>query len=302
MKRNSWIIITCILVFFACRKELEYEGEGKTPVLVLNAVVENDSLFRVYLERTVFFLSAEPNSSKFISTGATIKVTNVTTSEVYVMQQATKDNLYEFPFTVKPNTYYKIEVNHPDYPSISSEMVTTNSVSIVLTDTLSFTTDQGGYMRAKIKWNDPSGENYYMLRVKNFMDVENESEYWTDNSYYLGINSKDPSIDNSENTGLDGSTYDVSDLLFNDRLFNGSEKTMEFNFPYSPSFTLDSSISVTQEYTINLITMNKETYLYYISMKKNDAADFFSEPVKVYSNILNGFGIFGTLGYSLWKL
>jgi hypothetical protein len=48
--------------------------------------------------------------------------------------------------------------------------------------------------------------------------------------------------------------------------------------------------------------MNKETYLYYVSTQANINSDFFSEPVKVLSNIENGFGIFGSLNYSFKKL
>jgi len=52
-------------------------------------------------------------------------------------------------------------------------------------------------------------------------------------------------------------------------------------------------------YYIRFYTVSKEFYQYYISLSKhlNAQDEFFMEPVQVYSNIKNGFGIFA--GYSI---
>ncbi|MEN9303302.1 MAG: hypothetical protein RL264_1731 [Bacteroidota bacterium] len=297
MKKLILLSILSVLVM-SCQKEIEFKGKSKDPVMVLNGVVENDSLFRVYLERSVFFLSSENASVKYISSGALLKVTNLTTGEVYTMNESTfpSPNLYEFPFITTPNTQYKIEVTHPDYPSISAEMITTAKVNLNSVDTVSVIKNQEKLLKITFNWNDPTTENYYMVRVRQ--DIESAEYSYTN---YLYMSSTDLSIDNSTNTDIDGSVYPTNTFLFTDTKFNGQQKSMEFlaNY-YSPSD--DPMNPVDEKVYCELISMNKATYLYYVSMTASLQTDFFSEPVKVLSNINNGFGIFGSLNYSVKKL
>lgn len=298
MRKFAQILsLVLIFVLHGCQKEIEYNGPGKDSVMVLNGVVENDSIFRIRLERSVFFLSNEPETDKYITSGATVNVTNINTNQTYTLNQSTSGNVYDFPFTVTPNTKFKINVSHPSYPTIESEMTTTTKVDIVSVDTASIIKDQQPYLKTRLTWNDPSAtDNYYIIRMKSTYTSTNESY-----EYPLYLLSNDVSVDNSENTDIDGSIYPVSDLMFNDDKFNGQTKTLEFLTSFYPHYSEPSNPS-TVSYDIYLITMNKETYQYYVSMKKNIYMDFFSEPVKVYSNILNGFGIFGTLNYSRYSL
>jgi hypothetical protein len=288
----KFAILISLFTLVSCQKEIEYNGPGKDPRLVLNGAVENDSIFRLSLEKTVFFLSNESSDAKYINAGATINVTNLTTNQSYSLNQSNAGNFYEFPFLVSPDTKYKVSVTHPDYPTIESEMTTTSKVEIISVDTSTIVKDQQNFLKARIKWNDPSTENYYMIRVKSKYSSANE---YYEYPYYLLSN--DVSIDNSQNTDINGSVYSVTDLMFNDKLFNGNEKTLEVLFNYNQPY-IDPLNPATVVNDLYLITMNKETYQYYVSMKKNISMDFFSEPVKVFTNITNGFGIFGTLNYS----
>jgi hypothetical protein len=290
MKNNLIFVAILSVLLFACQKEIKYKGSGSKSLLVLNAVVENDSIFSVYLEKSVFFLSAEQNSSKHITSGATITVKNITTGEEFVVSNPTVENRYDFPFVVSPNTSYSIQVEHADYPTISATMISASVIPLLSVDTISVIKNNQSILKSTLTWNDPLDENYYMIRVN--MDVEDvEYSY----SQLLYISSTDVAIDNSENTDISGNVYDVHELLFDDKKFNGKQKKLEINSNFA---TYYFSPDVNIKLTYYLISMNKETYLYYRSALKNLYMDEFSEPVKVYSNIKNGFGIFGTVNYS----
>lgn len=295
MKKLIFLSISLIL-FGACQKEIEFKGNAKANVLVLNGVVENDSVFSVFLERSSFFLSSEVSGANEISSGALIKVTNLTSGEVFTMTQSTVGNRYDFPFVTASNTRFKIEVSHPSYPSISSEMTTISKVNITSVDSVTVIKNQENRLKVNFKWNDPSEENYYMVLIKQAVSAP-DFEY----TEYLYMESTDPSIDNTNNTDIDGSVYPVNSYLFDDKKFNGQQKEIDFvcSYYYPNNDPLNP---VTEIISCELISMNKETYLYYVSMQANVESDFFSEPVKVLSNIKNGFGIFGTLNYSVKKL
>jgi hypothetical protein len=281
VKTLKFILAIFLFMAFSCQKEIEYNGPGKDTRLVLNGVVENDSIFRLSLEKTIFFLSNEPVEAKYITSGATINVTNLSTKQSYSLNQSNVGDLYEFPFFVTPDTKYSVSVTHPDYNSIESEITTTSKVDIISVDTSTIVKDQQNFLKVRITWNDPSTENYYMIRVKSKYASANE---YYEYPYYLLSN--DVSIDNSQNTDIDGSIYPVSDLMFDDTKFNGQTKTLEVLFNYNNPY-IDPFNPATIVNELYLITMNKETFKYYVSLKKNVNMDFFSEPVKVFTNITN---------------
>ena len=215
MKANKLIgTLACAAVLFSCEKAIEYKGEGKDPLLVVNALQQNDSTFKVYLERSFFFLSDENLNDKYIKTGAIVKVTNLSTNEVFTMTQSTYDNVYEFPFITAASTKYKIEVSHTDYPSVSSEITTVPAVSLTDVDTSGYSEDGSLYKKATLKWNDPAGENFYLLRL-----YYEDPLY--DYLYQLNFTCKDEVTNGTETEPFTSEDPSFYELLFSDELFNG---------------------------------------------------------------------------------
>lgn len=288
MKKNNLIYLIISIVLFSCTKEIRYKGEDKDPVLVLNGIQDNDSIFKIYLERSFFFLSSEETNEKYIKSGATVVLTNLSSGETTTLTQSTLDNIYEFPFTVPENTSYKIEVSHPDYKKISANMTTVAKINLISVDTSSYTSTDGSLnKKAKIKWQDPAGENYYFLKIGYY-----DPQY--DYSYDVWFSSTDPIFSDNSDAGIDGG-FEMGEGVFNDQLFDGTTKEVEVSF-----YTyLADSIQNNPIYTYELSSVSKETYMYIESVKKKvNSSSFLTEPVKVFSNIENGFGIFGSRSIS----
>nr|MDA3823724.1 DUF4249 family protein [Bacteroidales bacterium] len=83
----------------------------------------------------------------------------------------------------------------------------------------------------------------------------------------------------------------IAKLYFSDEIIDGQKYQLKLEFE-------DWNASYEREYFVELISMNKAGYLYRKSVREfiNSSGDPFSEPVLIYSNIENGFGIFA--GYS----
>ena len=282
-------ILFLAIVFFSCTKDIDYKGDDKAPQLVVNAIVENDSTFRVHLERSYFFLSDEEPDDKYIESGAVVKVTNLNTGEVFTMTQSSYDNVYNFPFLTGPSTKYKIEVSHPSYPAVDAEMTTAPKVDLLAVDTSSYTTGDGELRKkALLSWNDPSGENYYMLHLFYSDPVGNYT-------YQMSYICQDEVTSSSGVDPLSDEEPSYMELVFGDELFAGEQKKLEIEFATYKGVTPAED----PVYTYRLITLNKETYQYYLSVHKHMNNDGpFTEPVKVYNNINNGFGIFSSLNTS----
>jgi hypothetical protein len=278
---------------YSCQKEIEYEGPGRDARLVVNAVVSLDSTFVIRLERTAFFLSEDTKEDRYITSGASIMVTNLTTGEVYYETSPVSENQYVFPFTVTPNTTYRIDVSHPDFPSVSAQMTTVPHVILQSVDTVPVIQDNQMMMEGNFKWQDPPGKQYYMIKIiQNYQD--SSGQYLSPTS----LMSTDAAIDNSNNQNVLGAIDYSSYLLFTDETFDGQNKELKVRFYYS--FYPDPSTTI--DYYCHLISLSEEAYFYYRSLYASMNAGFLSEPVKVFSNIENGYGIFASKSHSVVPL
>lgn len=274
-----------VLGLFSCQKEIEYKGEGREPVMVLNAILEVNKTPTIGLTRSVFFLSNNPNSALTEITNANVKLVDLTNSIEYVLVHISSGN-YQGTTPILPNTKYKIEISHPDYPTISSEMTTVSEVA--LTD-FNFTNVSGPYGDKLIfdfLFQDPSADNYYGVNLLN-KRVETEYDY---DSTILSIDT----VQQSEyvfSTDVSADFFHSYTSFFKDDLFNGASKTYtcETNFyvPYNVEF---ESLS----WTATLTNLSSELYRYFASIQKNQPNGPFNDPTNVYTNVQNGLGIFGS--------
>lgn len=272
----------------SCTKELPFEGKGKKPLLVLNCILVNHEPFQVNIARSVFFLSNQGASSPAIS-DAVVTLTNVTTGEIFVLNQGA-DGDYIFPFDVAPNTTYKIVVTHPDYPTISSELTTVSD--IVMDDVDTSSVQISNYEREKrfvYQFNDLPGSNFYIAVFRRpVLDWQTGDTLQT---YGYGYSTDPSNDDGSVNTAAD-IAYEPR-LFFNDELFSNQYKNFEVR---ERIYNYDDSVNTGYEFT--LINATEDTYKYFKSAPKNLQANPLADPVKVHNNILGGYGIFGSISYS----
>ena len=133
--------------------------------------------------------------------------------------------------------------------------------------------------------DDPLATNYYQI----FLEAEQE---WIDpftgviksNRSRLTIESDDPIVQNKDIIGYDG-------IFLRDILFNGGEGIVSFK-------TSSSNTEFYPAIIVTLRTVSEDFYNYKItgSLHDNSSDNPFAQPVNVYKNIDNGFGIFA--GYS----
>lgn len=280
---KSILILISIVTLASCLKEVDYDSELSKKKLVINALCEVGQPMTIQLERTITFDNLNDSNNK-ITSGATITVTNQNTGQVYTQTVPTVENFYDFPFTVAPNTTYKIVVTHPDYEEVSSTMTTNAIVPIISVDTISKLSDGEPKLEGVITFQDPPGKNYYLIRVTTYYS---DSTFSNSNSNFV---CNDISVGNSLNQDLFGENYGQAYYVFSDDLFEGQVKELKVE-TYNPFYwQINGSINQVE---YELVTLNEDSYKYYKSLIIQSYTDpTFSEPTKLYTNIFNGFGIF----------
>lgn len=286
MNKFPFLIIAAgLLIAASCTKEIKYKGDNEDPLLVLNCIAEKDSTIVVELSKSRFFLSSN-NDDYTITSNAILTLVNQTSGQTYVVTTPDANGKYVFPITALEGNTYSISASHPDFETVTSTMSVLYETPILSVDTSSYSSPNGVFMKANVTWNDPSGTDFYILKL-SVINTSNGIEFLNQ-----PLGSNDQAMDELSASDFAGEENYSPHLFFTDELFDGSQKTLEVRFP--KQWTMPDP---NEHYKFTLHRCTESTYKYLVSSKKAEyaASDFFSEPVKVFTNIENGYGIFGAL-------
>ncbi len=303
IRNLSKILFTVLItatILSSCEKYIEFEGENKPPRLVVNGLIEPDSVFRVDLS----------HSLGFIDVGEIRSVENGTV-DVFLKNGPfletlahMGDGIYEGSLVALAGESYRVEAAAAGMADVSAVDIVPYPVAIANWDTITSTSEGffgSSSLNVSFTITDPAGENYYAIEAF-------EAQYYTvdvvgydpqteqpiyDTIYFdnpqrfaLGLSTNDVVLTSEYTSALgDGILYD-NRFLFSDELFRGSTRTFNFNIDY---FTGSSDME------IKLTSISADLFQYYRTQRSyNDASgDPFSEPVQVFSNIEGGLGIWG---------
>ncbi len=286
-------VLTGITVIFtACRKEIEIELPPIEPALTVNCLFTPDTVFTVRVGKLLPF---NDTVSEYIVDDAVCKIWE---NGIYKEQLTYSINGFYVSETLKASVgkVYQIEVSHPDFETVRAADTVPEPLEIsevyFVHNTLYDVLDEAYFHSINIRFHDDAQkENYYELRL-----VLEDSTYDGDVQYeeILLTKTNDLSL---LYTGL--IELEPASIPFSDELFNGQNYFLSTYYKLPFGGTSGDEIYYKPH---NLIVhFNAVSYQYYkftrqmIMHLRNQESDFFEgigDPVQMYSNIENGYGIF----------
>ncbi len=293
MKKSIYLILLIGLIISSCEKIIDIDVPDKSRKIVVNSIIDPESEFSIKLTQSKSILE---DNMVMILKDAEAKVFEddalVGTMEYLDFDQYTLNNFY--PSIGKS---YRIEVNHPVLQSVSADISIPDPVEIIEMDTSTSIGEWGDKAyNVNIAINDPPGRNYYAVSItltNRVFDWGNQVFLDSTETYSAYLNTLsdtetgfgDGLVDNDLSYYIDGK------LFFSDEIFSvqGDRKELALEYYiYSPG----DSVHV----DVRLDHIAPSYYFYSVSKQKYYQADGnpFAEPVQVYSNIQNGFGLFSS--------
>lgn len=289
------LILTVSISFFlltGCVKILNSELKSKETKMVLNAAISTDSVFTVNVSRTFnIFENESENNLPFIN-GANVRLFE---NDNYLFNLDSFGYGYyrKSDFYPEAGKQYRITVSYGSYKNIESIASVPHMVPIVAFDTSSIIAvpSYGGTeteYTGKITYNDPPDTtNYYQLTCMLYIYNGPNLLF----AYQQGIWPTD------ENSRFFDGEYN-GNLLWSDKLTNGQQ--VSFSFVYYSSYEYELPPDRDQQrlkFEFRLQSLTKEYFTYLKSLgiywETGGSDNPFSEPVVIYSNVDNGYGIFG---------
>lgn len=295
-------------ILFGCSEPIPIDVEETEKKIVVNSIITPDSLIKVNLTKSIGILEVD-NNVKFIE-NAEIKLFE---DDVFI-ENLTFDTLGYYYSSIYPkvNKTYKITATNNELEDVESFTVIPENVVIsdiiydlnyysyvtewwdevnqVLFDTTIYTLES---LTANITFKDTPGvNNYYMLAFYAYIPYY---IYPPPNYEPVYMGDQLTRIEYSSNT-LNYANYfymnELTGYVISDELFQGINYTFSVDV-YIYSLYKPDGTYVDKIYA-NLISVSEDFYNYVISRNKYSSANGnpLAEPVNVFSNVTNGFGLF----------
>ena len=277
------------MLFASCDIVVDLDIPEHERVLVVNSILTTDSMINASISHSVGAFDA--SSISYVN-NATVEVyedgvllgemdEQVSLSYNY-MDELDSTYVYNFNHNPVAGKIYSYEIAHPDYEAVRAETTVPAAVKLNVNDvTLLSEQDYEKHYRVRFSFNDAPEDNFYRLRLRN------------QNAYYDRFNyfeSNDASIISSAGIESDGATFYGDEALFDDEIFNGTEKEISIDF---------FAYNKPTEYTLELTSVSESYYTYIRSLRAHydnqDQFIFAGEPVQVFTNIENGLGVLGSM-------
>lgn len=279
----SALILNVILIMSSCTKEIDINIADAPPKLVLNSIFNPEKAINFVISSTT------PILSDYDTIQGSIHLV-FTENKICLLDTTIFSKTLKTRIIPKPNTKYYLEISSGIYPLISTydsipSKVEIDAGSLLFPAGIDKYGDE--YAEASVTFTDPIDEqNFYELII--YSKYSYDSIFWINGGEF---ETTDPVIINEGDADYHPSTY-----FFSDQLFNGQKYTMHIKHGVGTSH---------KDYAI-LRSVSRNYYLYrkfytrhvYSQQSQGDFLDliFKGEPQSMFSNVVNGYGIFA--GYS----
>lgn len=294
-KKYIYIFIAVIPLIISCEKIIDIDIPDADRKIVLNGLINPDSLIEVNISRSMSIL--EDNKFVFLENASVTLFEDDT--ERGTLQYIGSGDYKLLDFHPASGLSYRLEVESPDLKSVSAIAELPIPITIGEIDTASIE-DSWGNSSLKISFSiqDPPEENFYALalfatrRSFDYDKFELADSMVTSQVYFDLLASGQGGV--QDLLVEDNATVYFNEKVFiADHLFNGTDFNLDLSV--GKYFFMEAD---TVWIDVNVEHVSKSYYLYAASINKYNRThgNPFSEPVSVYTNVENGLGIF--TGYS----
>jgi hypothetical protein len=287
--RNTIAALAILFTMLSCEKVIPFTGDITQPKLVVNSLFENENRWSVHISQSLSVLDTGTLSN---IENATVKIKDGQNNLVEILTHDFGGHYTGFTFP-ELGEDYSVEVEAAGFTSIYSDNNLPSPITIVSVDTSTTVVDDEERLEMSINFSDPVNiDNYYLVSVAAggwFEDETWNGTNWViDSTFFdfsIPILVDDPTFENY------GSNRWDENGIFTDFSFDGQNKTIDIAIN---SGEYDGKLDALYYFEVRLYNITEAAYLYNKSynLYQNASGNPFAQPVQVYSNVTNGFGIF----------
>jgi uncharacterized protein DUF4249 len=291
--RGYKLFILLVLLFSACELTVPVELPEQDPKIVLNSVMGADSLFAAHVSKSLTIAQNSNNQNIVALENAEVLLFENGQKVDSLIFDAGRGIYFAKNTTAGSGKQYRMEVKAAGLPDVWAEMTLPEEVkadSVRLFKHVRSSTNGGYESDLKFYFKDnPDIDNYYVL----ILTAIDSFGYQDD----LCFKTNDRVLVNASNGDFfedaAGEIFYCGEVFFDDLLLDKNQQ--ELTFTFDDAYLNPNTVAI----EISLVNLTEAFYKYTISSELQywNFDNPFAQPVIVYNNIQNGFGIFGGFNF-----
>lgn len=291
---RSLILILTSTILLSCQRYFEIQLPEHEPKFVINADLQVGRPVHVFVSQSLNVLQEGvfPDIQD-----ATVELIEECGQSHFLRykKEGIEAGMYSYTsndLEIQPGKSYQLFVSKAGMPTATGKIAIPNPVNIdnvELSTSISDPLTGAVITNFSINFNDPIEENYYEIGV----NYKGKIDYgWDEGPLVIESKVKLEAV----NPFYQQEHLDGENLLLNDALFNGRKARVEVNGVVMPDLEL--------EIIISLKSLSKEYYDYVntLALQRFNSNNPFSQPVQVFGNIQNGYGILKGSSSHIYKI
>lgn len=281
----------------ACETVVEVSPPSHEPQLVASGFFSTDSLWLVDVSRSVTYTSDERPTAvvdaavEIREADRVVQTLNPSVSGIYAGSG----------FVPQPGKRYTLRVSAPGYEDVEGSDRLPDAPEVASFRATSRKDEGDVVLDLEVELKDPgSDKNYYgifVIQERLRIDVRTGRTEALEPSLFT-FESEDRAFDDGLPDYLNTGIGRHRRPLFTDEVFDGGSRPIQLRVRFNTSDSA-SDVQVLRAFTVVVLSLSENLYTYRTSVDRQDFSDEnpFAEPVRIHSNMKNGFGVFG--GYRI---
>lgn len=300
-KYLSIIMLSAIL--FSCETVVDIDVPFDSRLLVVNAVLDIDSLMKARVSRSMHVLE-DPWRANTQIENAQVEISEVSGAGIHPLFHRENGFYFAENNVAESGKTYRIRVSAPNFETLEGITTIPHPVGIrdfsVSDERIKINQSSSEYNEVRFTIDDPAGQdNYYLIQYFSYIPMY-RYDHNTGDIIFQGISKERiyPLVQDPLLKQING-----ADILITDEFFRGNSFNVIAYINANACFWGNCRLpdgSLIEEFVVEveLRSINRDYYLFLSSLdlQMQTSGDPFAEPAPVYSNIENGLGIFA--GYS----
>ena len=290
--RYVFVILVMAFILSSCERETHVAIPPQAPQLVVESQQGQNISPEAWISRTRSATDPLPQAGQpnpYIVKNAIVCLFE---NDVFrdTLRYDTTERYRSTSATIQPGKTYRIQMSAPNFPSAEAVSFTPTLVPInnlTLTHNARINLEGNIQDQLTMSFNDnASTEDYYLVRISN-----------ANGDFLVCVNTNDKDVEKlvNEDPFYPDDCLQGDRLLLSDVNFNGSLKTIIFFVDSSYLDPVNVSGTIKRA-KVELLHINKDYYNYIKSLNtyENSMDNPFAEPLNLYTNVKNGYGLFTT--------
>lgn len=284
-------LVLLLLFYSACETIVDIDIPKEDTRLVLNGFFNPDSILSVALYESLHILDdsefkAVEDATVSIFDGDGVKLADLVDEG---------SGRYSSAFRPEVGTEYRVKASKTGYQAIeASDIIPGDSARVRAIQIVRTGEEGSGEYEIKFTIQDYANEDFYEVQLlqRTYYEFEGMAYEIMINHY---MESEDVVFDDFTSSGIA--------LLFNDVLFNAGESKITVTaFLNSYTSCDENPECISEEYFLILRKVSASYFNYNrtLRLQQDLEGNPFAEPVSVYNNVTNGFGIFAGFRNSVY--